>query len=181
MYSAAAFLPPSLPRSEIVISLPPSSETGASPVRCSRCSRTEASSIPGARAFATSLGPMLAFLSPQPADAPEAKASRTIGRLTLEEAISRADRVDWSISSEMWSRILVRTSRAVAATKQTYDLGADLIAYLVAPEYSSDDQREQLWVKYNFAKQGINLSEEKDRNDPAVQPLELPTPVTLRP
>jgi DNA sulfur modification protein DndB len=93
--------------------------------------------------------------------------------LTLEEAISRADRVDWAISSEMWSEILVRAKGTLAANRQTYALGADLLAYLIAPEYISDDQRKQLWTDYNKAK-GIDVE------DPKVKPVELPTPVTVR-
>jgi hypothetical protein len=55
MYSAAALLPSSLPRSEILTSRPPTL-AGEAPVSLARCSRMEASSIPAAGASATSAG-----------------------------------------------------------------------------------------------------------------------------
>src|SRR3712207_439049 len=52
MYSAAALLPSTLPRSTIVTAPPPSGASD-SPVRRARCVRIEASSIPAAAALAT--------------------------------------------------------------------------------------------------------------------------------
>ncbi len=100
--------------------------------------------------------------------------------LELAEAVSRANRIDWSIKSDLWLEILVRQTGAVTANKQAYDLGADLVAYLIAPEYTSDAQREQLWRDYNFAKKGIDVSKDEVLNDPEVAPLELPTPPIVR-
>jgi hypothetical protein len=51
MYSAAAFLPSALPRSEIVTSRPPRG-AGAAPVRWARCARIEGSFTPAAAASA---------------------------------------------------------------------------------------------------------------------------------
>jgi len=102
------------------------------------------------------------------------------GRLTLEEAVRRADEVDWAISSDMWREILVRQTGAVTANRQSYDLGANLAAYLIAPEYTPDDLRERLRKSYNFAKLGIDLDDPGVVNDPDIEPLELPTPVTVR-
>lgn len=76
----------------------------------------------------------------------------------------------------MWREILVRQTGAVTANRQSYDLGADLAAYLIAPEYTSDDQRDRLWKQYNFVKQGIDLDDSEVVNDPEVELLELPTP-----
>ena len=101
------------------------------------------------------------------------------GRLTMDEAVSRADGLEWSIDSDMWLEVLVRASGAVTANKQTYDLGADLVAYLIAPEYTFDDQRNQLWTAYNKAK-GIDVEDPEVLADPEVEPLELPPPVTVR-
>jgi hypothetical protein len=53
MYSAAALLPLSLPRSEIMTSRPPSG-AGEAPVRRARWVRIEVSSMPAAAASATS-------------------------------------------------------------------------------------------------------------------------------
>jgi hypothetical protein len=55
MYPAAALLPLSLPRSEMVISRPPSG-AGEAPVRRARWARIEGSSMPAAAAPATSGG-----------------------------------------------------------------------------------------------------------------------------
>lgn len=76
----------------------------------------------------------------------------------------------------MWREILVRQTGAVTANRQSYDLGADLAAYLIAPEYTRDDLREELRKTYNFAKLGIDIEDPEVVNDPEVEPLELPTP-----
>ncbi len=109
------------------------------------------------------------------------RSDATGGRLTLEEAVSRADRVDRAISSEMWLEILTRRTGAVTANGQTYDLGADLVAYLIAPEYTSDIHREQLRKTYNFYK-GVNCDDLDPEvlADPEAKPLELPIPVTVQ-
>lgn len=90
----------------------------------------------------------------------------------LEKAVERAAKVPWSIQSPLWRDVLVRASGAVTARKEAYDLGANLIAYLIAPEHTTSDEEKELWRSYNMAR-GVDI-EDADSGEPE----DLPKPLT---
>jgi len=91
------------------------------------------------------------------------------GTLHLEDAIDRAEKVDWSISSDIWKEILVRPNLSVITSQQSYSLAANLVAYLVAPEYTTDEQKDTLLKEYNV---------QRGHDDPDEEGWEpLPNPV----
>jgi DNA sulfur modification protein DndB len=92
--------------------------------------------------------------------------------LTLQEAIERADKLDWEIKSDVWRDILVRGDGAIIASKDAYERAAELMAYLIAADRMKADEREQLRVVYNTAR-GYNYDDPPEDKEPE----QLPKPV----
>lgn len=105
---------------------------------------------------------------------------RSRGVLTLDEAISRANKVDWSASgSSMWRDTIVRPDGRMVARKEAYELAAQLLAYLIADEYMSEEDRKSLWQDWNQAR-GRNWWDDIDEVSPELLPEDLPEPVSER-
>ena len=71
---------------------------------------------------------------------------------TLAVLVERASRMNWSPSLiNYWRDVLVRPDGRPIARKEAYELSADLVAYLVTPDYPAD-ARDSLWQSWNKAR-----------------------------
>jgi DNA sulfur modification protein DndB len=98
-------------------------------------------------------------------------------QLTMDEAFSRAGKVDWSANpGGMWRDVVVKPAGNMIARKEAIELGADLLAYLIGDEFTSDEDRQDLWVNWNKAR-GKDPFAELDDLPPEELPEDLPEPV----
>lgn len=91
-------------------------------------------------------------------------------RLTLKEAVKRANNIDWSISSPIWKNVLVTPNGRMATSKISQNLGSKFITYLIAADKMTEQEIAQIKREYNNA-HGINI------NDAEANLIELPQPV----
>jgi DNA sulfur modification protein DndB len=70
---------------------------------------------------------------------------RGLGR---ETAIERANRVDWRTNSGIWLGTIVGTGGRMSTGKQSYDLAAELIAYLIGGDRMTKEQVEAFRIRY---------------------------------
>jgi DNA sulfur modification protein DndB len=92
--------------------------------------------------------------------------------LSLEEAVERANDIDWGIKADMWRDVIVRSDGAIMASKDAYERASNLIAYLIAADHMQDDEKERLCREYNTARGYDYEHPSKDR-----KPEKLPPPV----
>lgn len=90
----------------------------------------------------------------------------------LDTAIMRTNEIDWSDKGP-WENILIKPNGQMIARTEAYDAAANLIAYLVAPEHTTDTQRDALKVQYGWFK-GLC---DKDAEPDTVSDDILPSPV----
>ncbi|WP_421874608.1 DNA sulfur modification protein DndB [Mycolicibacterium wolinskyi] len=64
--------------------------------------------------------------------------------LTLDEAIVRANKIDWNIQSEQWKDVLIAPNGRIIARNENYETAADLIAYLIAGDRMKHDAVENV-------------------------------------
>ncbi|BAY97330.1 DGQHR domain protein [Tolypothrix tenuis PCC 7101] len=95
--------------------------------------------------------------------------------LNRKEALRRVNKVDWRTTSDIWTGTIVTASGRMSTGKQSYDLAAELIAYLIGAEYIKDEDIEILKERYNKAR-GYDYKNQK----PETNPEELPQPVSSR-
>ncbi len=69
----------------------------------------------------------------------------------LDTAIERANQIDWA-SKEIWENVLIKPNGSMIARMEAYRHAADLIAYLVASENTSEEQRDALKREYAILK-----------------------------
>lgn len=91
-------------------------------------------------------------------------------RLSLSEAVQRANKIHWAMSSGIWTNVLVTPSGTMARAQQAQNLGGKLIAYLIAADKMTQEEIKQFQGEYNLAN-GVDI------NDPKVQLMPLPKPV----
>ncbi|HYC06235.1 MAG TPA: DNA sulfur modification protein DndB [Azospirillaceae bacterium] len=103
-------------------------------------------------------------------------AACTQGRLALDEAVRRANGIDWRISAPAWQGVIIKQSGAIDAGQEAKNRAASLIAWLVAADVMPPEEREQVRRNYNLAF-GIDVSE--PGNSGEARPL--PTPVVAVP
>ncbi len=60
--------------------------------------------------------------------------------LELEEAIKRANEVNWSMTAKMWEGIIVNNNGTINAYAEARDRTAELIAYLIGRDEMTSDQ-----------------------------------------
>lgn len=90
-------------------------------------------------------------------------------RLSLEEAVQRANKIDWAMSSPIWTNVLVTPGGTMARAQQAQNLGGKLIAYLIAADKMTEQEIELIQREYSSAN-GVNI------NDPQ-KLMPLPKPV----
>jgi DNA sulfur modification protein DndB len=91
-------------------------------------------------------------------------------RLSLPEAVRRANKIDWGMSSDIWTNLLVAPSGTMLRGEQPPVQAAKLIAYIIAADKMTQAEIETIHKDYN-------LSHGVDINDPDVELMQLPKPV----
>lgn len=91
-------------------------------------------------------------------------------RLSLCVAVQRANKIDWRMSSDMWTNVLVTPSGTMARAQQAQNLGGKLIAYLIAADKMTEQEIETIHREYNLA-HGVDI------HNSNVELMPLPTPV----
>ncbi len=91
-------------------------------------------------------------------------------RLYLDEAVQRANKIDWSMSSDIWKNVLVTPSGTMARAQQAQNFGGKLIAYLIAADKMTKAEIEFIQREYSSAN-GVDI------HDPDVKLMPLPKPV----
>ncbi|SDO35026.1 DNA sulfur modification protein DndB [Nakamurella panacisegetis] len=103
--------------------------------------------------------------------------------LSLEEAISRSNKIDWNLTADQWRHVLIAPNNRIIARNENYEVTADLIAYLVAADKMTAEAQEA--VRQRVAKaRGVDENERVDEADESeggedeYKIYNLPTPVT---
>ncbi|MEH2177917.1 DNA sulfur modification protein DndB [Nostoc sp.] len=91
-------------------------------------------------------------------------------RISLEEAVRRADQIDWAMSLSVWKNVLVTPGGTMARAQQAQNLGGKLIAYLIAADKMTEEETAQIQREYSSA-HGVDI------DDPDVKLMPLPKPV----
>ncbi|MBN3950490.1 MAG: DGQHR domain-containing protein [Nostoc sp. NMS7] len=91
-------------------------------------------------------------------------------RISLEEAVRRADKINWAMSLPVWKNVLVTPGGTMARAQQAQNLGGKLIAYLIASDKMTEEETAQIQREYSSA-HGVDI------NDPDVKLMPLPKPV----
>ncbi|MDZ8086618.1 MAG: DNA sulfur modification protein DndB [Nostoc sp. DedQUE12b] len=91
-------------------------------------------------------------------------------RISLEEAVRRADKIDWAMSLPVWKNVLVTPGGTMARAQQAQNLGGKLIGYLIAADKMTEEETAQIQREYSSA-HGVDI------NDPDVKLMPLPKPV----
>ena len=85
---------------------------------------------------------------------------RSDGELDLEEALFRANQIDWRVSADHWGGTIVRhdevtpDQKRIQAGRANVALGSQLVAFLVGHDYMDAYALEELKVKY-LVRRGI--------------------------
>lgn len=108
--------------------------------------------------------------------------SEGIPHLTLNEAIRRVNQIDFSATPDsIWRDTIVRASGRMVARNEAYNLASNLLAYLIAGEYYTADDKHALWETWNYARGNeTNPEKIKELNAKGVidgLPEELPEPI----
>jgi DNA sulfur modification protein DndB len=88
-------------------------------------------------------------------------------RLTLPEAIRRANKIDWRISSDIWTNILVAPRGSMLRGEQPTVLGGKLTCYLIAYDKMTTEEISDI-------QRGFNLAHGRDIHDAELLPLPKP-------
>jgi DNA sulfur modification protein DndB len=78
------------------------------------------------------------------------KSSSLRPKVTVDELISRVNRVDFSMTpGSKWQGSIVSNDGRMVAREEAVRQASDLLAYLIASEHFDDELREALWVDWN--------------------------------
>jgi DNA sulfur modification protein DndB len=88
-------------------------------------------------------------------------------RLVLREAVRRASKIDWQMSSAIWTNFLVAPSGSMLRGEQPPVQGGKLIHFLIAADKMNEEEIADIQREYNIA-HGIDLNDES---------LPLPKPI----
>ncbi len=72
-------------------------------------------------------------------------------RLTLENAIKRANKIDWNYNSNLWKRVLVKADGKIEAGKSGRKRACALITYLIAGDKLKEDEKDQYLAEYQLS------------------------------
>ena len=99
-------------------------------------------------------------------------------QLSLDKALRRVNLVDWSAApGSYWRDIIMLAGGRMLARKEAYTLAASLLAYLIGNEYLDEEQRDDLWRRWND-RRGKDVKTELDKiTEPERRPEPLPNPV----
>jgi DNA sulfur modification protein DndB len=93
-------------------------------------------------------------------------------RLNLSEAVRRANKIDWNMSSDIWKNILVAPSGSMLRGEQPPVQGGKLIYYLIAADKMTKEEIDTIQAEYNSA-HGKDINNTTD-----FELMPLPKPVT---
>lgn len=79
----------------------------------------------------------------------------------LEEAIGRANRIDWGMKSDLWQHVIIKPSGAIDASNQASDRAGRLIAYMIAAERMKDADVDDLRRDYSLVRGNDPLQPDK--------------------
>jgi DNA sulfur modification protein DndB len=71
-------------------------------------------------------------------------------RLSLCEAVLRANKIDWAMSSTIWTNVLVTPSGTMARAQQAQNLGGKLITYLIAADKMTAEEIQAFEREYKM-------------------------------
>lgn len=91
-------------------------------------------------------------------------------RLSLPEAVGRANKIDWRISSDIWKNFLVAPSGTMLRGEQPPVQAGKLIEYMIAADKMIQQDIEAIHREYNLA-HGVDI------NNSDVELMPLPKPV----
>jgi len=88
-------------------------------------------------------------------------------RMTIEQAVERANRVDWSIKNHAFQQIAVNENYTVNPYNEAKRRSAMLMAYLIAGDVMSKEEIDATWKAFNEARgHDIETDEVEDLPDP---------------
>lgn len=73
-------------------------------------------------------------------------------RLTLEEAVKRANSIDWNIQADHWKDVLIKGTGAIDAGPEARERAAQLIAYLIAADKMGDVEIAKIKQMYRTSR-----------------------------
>jgi len=73
-------------------------------------------------------------------------------RLSLSDAVKRANKIDWRMEAEIWTNILVAPSGSMLRGEQPPVIGGKLIHYLIASDKMTIEEIDGFQQEYNIAK-----------------------------
>jgi DNA sulfur modification protein DndB len=102
--------------------------------------------------------------------------------LSLDEAIDRADKIDWNITSDVWRDVLIAPNGRIIARSENYETTADLIAYLIADDKMTGEAIENIRARVAKFKgeegtEGADEYGEDEGGEEEYKLYELPQPV----
>jgi DNA sulfur modification protein DndB len=115
-------------------------------------------------------------------DASRGQSAAQMPTIELGELIARVNKVDFSMpTGSMWHGTIVSNDGRMVARETATDNAAELLAYLIAPEYFNEEQRHKLWARWNRW-QGRDVTtppaELEAAGDTHLVPRPLPEPVS---
>jgi len=93
-------------------------------------------------------------------------------RMTLAEAVQRANAVDWRMQAPLWVGVIMKASGAIDAGSEARNRAGNLICWLIAADVMTKEEREAVRKSYNQAF-GVDTSD----SEQAGSVRELPEPV----
>jgi DNA sulfur modification protein DndB len=100
---------------------------------------------------------------------------RSDGKLTLTEAIRRANKIDWSAGpGSIWRDTIVRADGRLSSRREDVALASQVVAFLIGDEYMDEQMRHNLWAAWNKARgKDVDSPVEKIEDDNLI-PEHLP-------
>jgi DNA sulfur modification protein DndB len=89
-------------------------------------------------------------------------------RLSLHEAVKRANKVDWKMASPLWKDVIIRPNGTIDVRSESLARTEQLIAYLIAADKMSKEEVAAIKSNYNSAK-GNEEGEEEELPKPVVK------------
>lgn len=74
---------------------------------------------------------------------------KLIAKLSLTDAIKRANQLNWDIEDVFWKGVIIKESGAIDAGPEGRKRAANLIFYMIAAEYFDNDLLLEAKIKYN--------------------------------
>lgn len=93
---------------------------------------------------------------------------KLIAKLSLNEAVERANQLNWEMDHIFWKGVIIKESGAIDAGPEGKKRAANLIFWMIAGEYFDKDLKYEALIKFNegFHKEPLKLPENKLRSLP---------------